>query len=117
MPGVVLDLADVVLDEGGGEALPAAAGVALALVRSAQVDDDGEAKLADGGEVVLGGVAVVGGAVEQAALQPPRAGRIAAEIAEVLDAFEGEDTGHGRLLSAPRDKSETTGPRRRIAAR
>ena len=72
---------------------------------------------ADGGEVALRGVAVVGRAVEQAALQLPATGRIAAEIAEVLDAFEGEDTGHGGLLPATGDKSETTGPRRRIAAR
>src|SRR2546428_12398581 len=92
----------VVLDDLAGEVGPPPRRLARTLVRLAQVDDHGETQLAQALEVRVAGPVMVGRTVEPSAQQqPPAGGRIAAAVAKIVDAVEGEVTRHGVNLSAP----------------
>jgi hypothetical protein len=94
MPGVVAVGPFMVLDHLAVEAGVAAAGHPLALAGAAQVEDQLDAEIAHGLQVGLGGLGLVGGAEQQALLDALLAGGVVAEIAEVLDGFEGNLAGH-----------------------
>ena len=88
---------DVVLHHRGAKARPALGWLARPLLAAPQVNDGRQPQVGHPRQIGLAGIGVIGRAIEQAALHGASVGGvIAAEIAEVLDAFEVDVPGHGR---------------------
>ncbi len=101
-PGIVLGVAEVVLDHHPVKAWRPAGGVAPPLIGAPEIDDHRQTQPGHGVEIRVGGPAVVGGAVEPSPVDHgPASGGVAAIVAKIEDAFERQDTiGHGLGVSA-----------------
>ena len=103
VPGIGLVVAQIVVDQHARKALMPQRGVAEPLALAPQIDDHRQVQRRDGRQVVLRRPAVRGGPIEPPGFQAPAPGRrIVAVVAKVIDALEGQMSGHAQSVSGGR---------------
>ncbi len=77
-------------------------------LQATKVYDDGDVQGRQGLQVGVGRLGMGGRAIENPAPQPSAAcDGIVAIVAKIVDALEGQMSGHGRLITGPGDNCET----------